>query len=96
MSQSIAENDGYFARMEDRKRNPPPNFRDDLAQAWLGGWDQCDKELKQKQAERQKKIDKLPEDWRTQTHPNGRPMWSPDGTLLDDKGNRSIFDDVDE
>jgi hypothetical protein len=32
----------------------------------------------------------------TQKHPNGRPKFSLDGTLLDDKGNRSIFDDVDE
>lgn len=31
-----------------------------------------------------------------QRHPNGAPMWAPDGTLLDDKGNRSIFDDVDD
>lgn len=29
------------------------------------------------------------------THPNGRRKYAPDGTLLDDKGNRSIFDDVD-
>lgn len=29
-------------------------------------------------------------------HPNGAPKWAPDGTLLDAKGNRSIFDDVDE
>lgn len=28
-------------------------------------------------------------------HPNGKPMYSPDGTLLDDRGKRSIFDDVD-
>jgi len=28
-------------------------------------------------------------------HPNGSPVFAPDGTLLDDKGNRSIFDDVD-
>jgi hypothetical protein len=28
-------------------------------------------------------------------HPNGKPMYAPDGTMLDDKGNRSIFDDVD-
>lgn len=32
---------------------------------------------------------------RNQRHPNGAPMWSPDGTLLDERGNRSIFDDVD-
>lgn len=29
-------------------------------------------------------------------HKNGRPMFAPDGTMLDDKGNRSIFDDVDD
>jgi hypothetical protein len=28
-------------------------------------------------------------------HPNGKPMFAPDGTMLDDNGNRSIFDDVD-
>ena len=28
-------------------------------------------------------------------HGNGAPMFSPDGTLLDGSGNRSIFDDVD-
>lgn len=28
-------------------------------------------------------------------HANGAPMYAPDGTLLDDKGNRSIFDDID-
>jgi hypothetical protein len=28
-------------------------------------------------------------------HPNGKPYFAPDGTPLDDKGNRSIFDDVD-
>lgn len=28
-------------------------------------------------------------------HPNGQPMYALDGTLLDEKGNRSIFDDVD-
>lgn len=29
-------------------------------------------------------------------HPNDRPMFAADGTMLDDKGNRSIFDDVEE
>lgn len=29
------------------------------------------------------------------THPNGAPMFAADGTLLDQHGNRSIFDDVD-
>lgn len=28
-------------------------------------------------------------------HKNGAPMFSADGTMLDDKGNRSIFDDID-
>lgn len=28
-------------------------------------------------------------------HPNGAPQFAPDGTMLDEKGNRSIFDDVD-
>lgn len=35
--------------------------------------------------------------WRKMTHPNGRPMFNPDtGMMLNDKGNRSIFDDIDE
>lgn len=29
-------------------------------------------------------------------HQNGMAKWSKDGTLLDDKGNRSVFDDVDK
>ena len=29
-------------------------------------------------------------------HPNGEPMFAKDGTMLDEKGNRSIFDDVDK
>ena len=29
-------------------------------------------------------------------HPNGAPMYSRDGTMLDEHGNRSIFDDVDQ
>ncbi len=29
-------------------------------------------------------------------YPNGKPMYAADGTMLDEKGNRSIFDDVDE
>lgn len=28
-------------------------------------------------------------------HPNGAPMYAADGMMLDDQGNRSIFDDVD-
>lgn len=29
-------------------------------------------------------------------YPNGAPMFAPDGMMLDDQGNRSIFDDVDQ
>lgn len=29
-------------------------------------------------------------------HQNGAPMFAPDGTMLDEHGNRSIFDDVDK
>lgn len=29
-------------------------------------------------------------------HPNGNPKFSPGGMLLDENGDRSIFDDVDE
>lgn len=28
-------------------------------------------------------------------YPNGAPMYAPDGTMLNDAGHRSIFDDVD-
>ena len=31
-----------------------------------------------------------------QRYPNGAPVFAPDGTFLDESGNRSIFDDVDE
>ena len=30
------------------------------------------------------------------TYANGNPMFAPDGTMLDEHGNRSIFDDVDK
>ena len=33
---------------------------------------------------------------RATKHPNGQHQWSPDGTLLDENGNRSIFDDLDK
>lgn len=29
-------------------------------------------------------------------YPNGAPMWAKDGTMLDENGNRSIFDDIDD
>jgi hypothetical protein len=33
---------------------------------------------------------------REQRHANGAPMFDESGMMLDDQGNRSIFDDVDE
>jgi hypothetical protein len=47
-------------------------------------------------AERQAKNDAHYPDWREERYPNGQRKWSDDGTLLDERGNRSIFDDVDE
>ncbi|PBB96697.1 hypothetical protein [Mesorhizobium sp. WSM3862] len=41
-------------------------------------------------------IDKRTDEQRAAKHPNGRHVWAPDGTLLDENGNRSIFDDVDK
>ncbi len=35
-------------------------------------------------------------DYRNLKHPNGAPMFSPDGTMLNPDGSRSIFDDVDQ
>jgi hypothetical protein len=34
--------------------------------------------------------------WRELRYPNGGPMFADDGTMLDERGKRSIFDDVDE
>ncbi|PWJ88425.1 hypothetical protein C8D77_111148 [Mesorhizobium loti] len=41
-------------------------------------------------------VDVRTEEQRADKHPNGQPMWAPSGTLLDERGNRSIFDDVDQ
>ncbi len=49
--------------------------------------------------ELQAKRDRLDEHtpgWREMTYSNGAPMYSRDGTMLNDRGTRSIFDDVDE
>lgn len=35
-------------------------------------------------------------DWQTSRHPNGQRKWADDGTLLTERGTRSVFDDVDE
>jgi hypothetical protein len=45
---------------------------------------------------RKKELDRFDPGWRHKTYPNGAKMYAKDGTMLDDKGNRSIFDDVDE
>jgi hypothetical protein len=41
-------------------------------------------------------LDEATPDWRNLRHANGTPVFSLDGTMLDDKGDRSIFDDIDE
>ncbi|RUW81525.1 hypothetical protein [Mesorhizobium sp. M2A.F.Ca.ET.067.02.1.1] len=41
------------------------------------------------------RLDVRSDEQRAAKHPNGRHQWSPDGTLLDENGNRSVFDDVD-
>jgi hypothetical protein len=41
-------------------------------------------------------VDQRSGEYRDLRHPNGRPMFSWDGTMLDADGNRSIFDDVDQ
>ncbi|BCH12002.1 hypothetical protein MesoLj131c_62600 [Mesorhizobium sp. 131-3-5] len=41
-------------------------------------------------------IDVRTDEQRAAKHPNRQRQWAPDGTLLDENGNRSIFDDVDQ
>lgn len=48
------------------------------------------------QAEKLRLLDETVPSWREMKHPNGRRQFADDGTMLDEKGNRSIFDDVDE
>lgn len=35
-------------------------------------------------------------DWRELKHDNGKPKFAPSGMMLDENGNRSIFDDLDD
>lgn len=42
------------------------------------------------------RIDVRTDEQRAAKHPNGHHQWSPDGTLLDENGKRSIFYDVDK
>lgn len=47
-------------------------------------------------AEKRRRNDKYNPGWRQQKHANGAPKYHEDGTLLNDQGKRSIFDDVDK
>lgn len=42
------------------------------------------------------RIDVRTDEQRAAKYPNGTHMFSPDGTMLDEQGNRSVFDDVDQ
>lgn len=42
------------------------------------------------------RLDEATPGWRDLRLPNGLPQFSLDGTMLDETGNRSIFDDIDE
>lgn len=42
------------------------------------------------------RLDECNPNWRELRHENGFPMFSLDGTMLNDEGNRSIFDDIDD
>ena len=42
------------------------------------------------------RLDVRTDEQRAAKHPNGVHKWAPDGTLLDENGYRSIFDDVDK
>jgi hypothetical protein len=50
----------------------------------------------ERMATKRKALDEYCLGWRAKKHPNGQPMFNADGTMLDEHGNRSIFDDVDE
>jgi hypothetical protein len=45
-------------------------------------------------ATKRKLMDQENPGWRDMRHANGALMFAPTGTMLDDKGNRSIFDDL--
>lgn len=47
-------------------------------------------------AEKRRDLDQYHPEWRQMKHTNGRPMFSKNGMMLDENGNRSIFDDVDD
>jgi hypothetical protein len=47
-------------------------------------------------AAKRKRMDQNMPGWRDMRYPNGKPVFSADGTMLDEQGGRSVFDDVDE
>lgn len=49
---------------------------------------------KEEAEQNRKDLDRYCSGWRDMKHTNGAPKFSRDGTMLDDKGTRSIFDDV--
>ncbi len=52
--------------------------------------------MKEELQAKRDRLDKYSPGWRDMKHENGNPIFSPDGTMLDDRGKRSVFDDVDE
>lgn len=59
---------------------------------WIGSCDQWSMEISELDEEDLRVMTLIHEH---SNYSNGAPKWAPDGTLLDDKGSRSIFDDVD-
>lgn len=47
-------------------------------------------------SEKVRRLSEAHPNWRIFRYDNGAPMFARDGTMLDDDGSRSIFDDVDE
>jgi hypothetical protein len=58
------------------------------ARRWSGKYE--------KETKKMRDLDKYSPGWRDTKHGNGQPKFAKDGMMLDEKGNRSIFDDVDE
>lgn len=46
-------------------------------------------------AERIRLLDRISPDWREMRYPTGERKYADDGTMLNENGTRSIFDDVD-
>lgn len=47
-------------------------------------------------SEKTDRLDEAIPNWRDLTYANGQRQFSDDGTMLNERGDRSIFDDVDE